>query len=66
MITILTVSDTFELEGWKASSNALKTNTTALRKVSFDFSKIGDEEAALIFERLQEMKEVRDCSKVSK
>ena len=58
-ITILTVSDTFELEGWKASSNALKTNTT-LETLSLDFSKIGDEETVLIFEGLQECKNL--CS----
>lgn len=59
-ITILTVSDTFELGGWKASNNALKTNTTALETLSFAFNKIGDEEAVLIFEGLQECKNL--CS----
>lgn len=59
-ITILAVSDTFELGGWKASNNALKTNTTALETLSFAFNKIGDEEAVLIFEGLQECKNL--CS----
>ncbi|XP_015753462.1 PREDICTED: protein NLRC3-like [Acropora digitifera] len=60
-ITILTVSgNTFGLEGWKTSSNALKTNTTALETLSFDFNKIGDEEAVFIVEGLQECKNL--CS----
>ena len=61
MITILTVSgNTFGFEGWKAISNALKTNITALETLSFDFNKIRDEEAILIVEGLQECKNL--CS----
>ena len=58
-ISILTISgNKFELEGWKAVSNALKHNT-ALETLSLDFNEIGDEEAVVIAEGLQECKNLR-------